>query len=311
VTRRESVMAVLLAAALAVGAAATEAAVPPAGAVLKLSPPRDQVVQPGESIDLVLEVVKGGPITGATFLIRDRAEHVEGDAPLKLTIQVPADLAGILPIEVEATGPDGVISKVSSRLIVRPTEPYLSIATLERAISLSAGDKGQIVVLGRTRGGLELAIQEKEAGTEYSVGKEGKSVLSVSPDGAIEARAAGRATVTIRNGGLSADVEVEVRPVNHPPKIEPLEAVEMKAGENRVLAIDAKDPDGNGVRFSTGPLPAWVRLTDAGGGRAYVELRPGAGESGRFSILVTATDNGVPVMLDSARLAITVTLPGK
>ncbi len=101
-------------------------------------------------------------------------------------------------------------------------------------------------------------------------------------------------------GPLSSSVTVPITVliVNHAPVITPIADITVSAGQSFDQAVQAIDPDGNPVALSVEngipgfPLPAWVTLTDNGGGNGILHFSPPAGIRQTIALTLLATDNG-------------------
>jgi hypothetical protein len=275
-------------------------------AVVTLTPPAGTVVHPGDAVEVVFAVQNGAPIRGAVFRIKDRTERVDGVGPLTVAYKVPEDFAGTIPIDVESYGAGAVSYRASGRLLVRPLKPLASIAAEAPQIDLAIGSQAQIRVLGRPAEGPALDVTSSGADTIYSLRSGGNAVVSVSPEGLVVARAPGSEIVIVRNGALAAAVVVHVAAGNHPPKITPMKSVTITAGEFLEVRLYATDEDGDGVRFEAVNLPGWARLTNLGGLKGAIELRPTPEDAGKYLFAVRATDDGVPAMTESGFLEVIV-----
>lgn len=293
---------------LAIGSATLLLSAIPAAAssAVTLTPPAGTIVHPGDSVAIGLSIENGHPILGAVFHVKDRVERVEGAGPLALVYAVPAGFAGIIPIEVETFGPGPETYTASGRLVVRPARPIVAITADPVRIDLATGERSQLHIAGRTAGGEAFDISSSGAETTYTAGSGGEEVISITPEGIVEARGPGREVIDVRNGDVATMVLVTVAPANHPPKISPVKNVAMKAGESLVIRVDAADPEGQGVRFTMMGHPPWMRLTNLGGGRGMIELRPTLRDAGDYKLGLTASDDGKPAMSDFAWIEVVV-----
>jgi hypothetical protein len=275
-------------------------------AAVTLTPPTGTVVHPGDKVELRFAIENGSGIQGATFHVKDRVERIDGIGPFALTYDVPSASVGTIPINVETYGPGPETYRASGRLVVKPALPFVAITANPNQVDLSVGERSQLRILGRSADGSEYDASSAGADTLYANRSGGESIVEVGPDGQVEGRGAGSEIIVVRNGALATAILVHVTPMNHAPKMERLEDVTLTGGEYRLIKLAATDPDGNGVRFSIGEVPAWIRLTNLGGGRGGIELMPTIEDVGEYSIVVEALDDGSPRMSDSGRIKVTV-----
>jgi hypothetical protein len=281
-----------------------------AGAAVTLTPPTGTVVHPGDRVEIRFTLENGSGIQGATFHVKDRVERIDGAGPFALTYDVPPASVGTIPINVETYGPGPETYRASGRLVVKPALPFVAITANPNQVDLSVGETSQLRILGRSGDGSEYDASSGGADTLYANRSGGDSIVKVGPDGQVEGRGTGSEIIVVRNGPLATAVLVHVTPMNHAPKMERLEDVTLTGGEYRLIKLAATDPDGNGVRFSIGEVPAWIRLTNLGGGRGGIELKPTTEDAGEYAIVVEAYDDGSPRMSDSCRIRVTVKSKG-
>jgi hypothetical protein len=81
--------------------------------------------------------------------------------------------------------------------------------------TLAVGDESQIEILGAFDDGYDRMIPNPALGMSYSI-TEGNGIVSVSPEGIFTALKTGEAAVTVRNGKLSAVLNVSVIPSDVP-----------------------------------------------------------------------------------------------
>jgi hypothetical protein len=112
----------------------------------------------------------------------------------------------------------------------------------------------------------------------------------------------------ISNGLASTSVAVNAGISNSPPTLNAISNQSLAAGSSLNVAIQAVDPDGDTISFSTNPLPDFVTLTDNGDGTGLLSLTPGTSDVGVYSVTVIASDNGTPSQSASNTFTITVFL---
>jgi len=111
----------------------------------------------------------------------------------------------------------------------------------------------------------------------------------------------------------TAIFKLTVNNVNRPPLITPLSPqISVNEGVVSEIPLSATDPDGDQIKLSGKNLPAFAMVIDNGNGTGRLRLTPGRNDSGDYpNIVVSATDNGVPLLSDSTRFDLKVlnTLP--
>jgi acid phosphatase type 7 len=98
---------------------------------------------------------------------------------------------------------------------------------------------------------------------------------------------------------------------NTAPVLAPIGNKQVLPGGTLSVPISATDADGDAIGLSASSLPAWATFTDNGNGTGWIVLNPPAGTSGTFNgVVITATDDGSPVLSDSETIAINVSDSG-
>ena len=88
---------------------------------------------------------------------------------------------------------------------------------------------------------------------------------------------------------------------NTPPVLTAIADQSVAEGESLNIPLNAMDPDGDGLAFSTGGLPGFCLLTDNGNGTGSIACNPLAGDGGSFNVTVTVTDDA-PVPANASDL---------
>jgi hypothetical protein len=118
-------------------------------------------------------------------------------------------------------------------------------------------------------------------------------------------------TITVQAfDGQASDTEdlfLTVRQVNRPPVLAAIGPQQTQEGVLLQFTASAVDPDAeDSLSFQFSNLPTGASVVDNGNGTAQFSWTPDAGQTGNFQVLVTAFDNGVPVMSDSEQVLVTV-----
>src|SRR5260221_172945 len=139
-TRRDSRSSAALLLSLLFTAGVADPAGARADATVTLTPPPGTIVHPGDKVEIRFAVENGRAIRGAIFHVKDRVERMEGMTEFVLSYDVPGATAGLIPINVETFGPGSETYRASSRLVVRPAQPFVSIAAMPNRADISVGE---------------------------------------------------------------------------------------------------------------------------------------------------------------------------
>jgi hypothetical protein len=102
---------------------------------------------------------------------------------------------------------------------------------------------------------------------------------------------------------------VQEAPTNLAPVITPIAAQTVQAGQTIHIPVSANDPDGHAIVLSASNLPPFVTFVDHGNGTGTLTLAPNTGHAGNHNLIITATDNGSPVLSSNQNVAVLVTAP--
>ncbi len=81
---------------------------------------------------------------------------------------------------------------------------------------------------------------------------------------------------------------------NGPPTLSPIAPKMVTEGQPLIFSLQATDPDGDNLSFSSPDAPVNATLTDNGNGTATFSFTPQFGQAGNFGITFVVTDDGVP-----------------
>lgn len=107
-------------------------------------------------------------------------------------------------------------------------------------------------------------------------------------------------------GTAMETVAITVFNANQAPVLGAIGNQTVNEGATLSVSVSATDPDGDGLTLSASNLPTGATFTDAGNGAASLSWSPGFAQSGNFSVTVTVTDDGSPMLSDSETFMITV-----
>jgi hypothetical protein len=97
--------------------------------------------------------------------------------------------------------------------------------------------------------------------------------------------------------------------VNQAPVLAPLGSQSVSEGQPVAVSLSATNPDGDTQTFSATGLPAFASLTDHGNDTASLNINALSGDAGIYTVTVTVTDNGLPLLADSETFDIIVSSP--
>lgn len=101
-------------------------------------------------------------------------------------------------------------------------------------------------------------------------------------------------------------INISVGAVNTPPSLTPIGERSARVGEPLTVTVMASDLDGDALRCDAVGLPAGASFVDNGDGSAELSWLPGADQVGRYGVIVTVYDSGLPIESDSERFDIVV-----
>lgn len=104
-----------------------------------------------------------------------------------------------------------------------------------------------------------------------------------------------------------ATVTISITPVNDAPVLSAIGNQSMNEGATKTINLSATDLDSSdNVSFSASGLPAFATLTDNGNRTASLSLAPDYSAAGSYSIAVTVTDSGTPILSAGETFTLTV-----
>lgn len=273
---------------------------------ITISPLPGTIVRPGETIQIAFNVTPGDLLTnGAFFFVGDELFFTEGAVPFLLSYTVPTNHAGKLRIFADAKH-----HWTNTYVLVQPADPPLSLSVSPDSVEFGyLGVPRALRVLGQYANGLELDLTSADTGTTYATLSGGNSVVSVSRNGVLEARSDGQDTILVANSGRTAAGLVRVRITNHAPVFDPLNDLNLRAGESHELNVAVNDADGNAIALSVAVLPPFAEFADLGAGSGRLRLTPGFADVGAHRATLVAVDDGDPNLGSSRTILITVAPP--
>jgi hypothetical protein len=188
-----------------------------------VSPVDGQVVRPGETIPVVLEIDPQLQATWATVMgrmdVSGLLESPEGfkavtGPPFETTFVIDRNVSGptILTAGFFLAEDSDFIGSVRISLNVVPADPPNSIVTMQDALhfrlSSSPSDPKRIAVVGKYIDDVSLGLNDPVLGTTFE--SSDTAVAIVDERGNVRGVAPGMAVITVQNGGATAWVAVSV-----------------------------------------------------------------------------------------------------
>lgn len=209
------------------GAIAAMAAAP-AWPLAIQSPSPGELVSPGQTVWLIVQ--PSSPAERDIQIVRIMApgargcEDVQPSMPVQCPLTIPdgSDDAAIptaVDIRVQVTFADGTEAQAKTNVTVTETRSLQALEGDPRASPLvfdAIGQERDLPVFGVSIDGAMHDLRGRHQGTVYDISD--PAVVTVRNDGRVVSKAAGTATITVRNGALAFDVPVIVRrSTAHPP----------------------------------------------------------------------------------------------
>lgn len=178
------------------------------GALEIVAPAPGTVVEPGGTVDVVIDVA-GGFVPDELILAGLAPLH-PAVLPATLSLEIPTESAGAFRLLAVATDADGrVAASAPVDVVALPSTPPESIDVSPPLVSLFASAPSErITVIGTWPDGLEREIGTSGMGTLYESAD--PAVATVDAGGVITAHRPGRTMVAVVHGTLERVVEVSV-----------------------------------------------------------------------------------------------------
>lgn len=97
--------------------------------------------------------------------------------------------------------------------------------------------------------------------------------------------------------------------VNQMPVLSTIGAQALDEGQSLSVPVSATDVDGDNLIFTAFGLPPFATLTGPGNGNATLDINPGTGDTGTYTVKIDVDDDGLPVLGNSETFDIIVTTP--
>jgi hypothetical protein len=178
-----------------------------------ITPPADTTVHAGEKVQFNFSQQGGTPQQGAVLFIGHQSFELTGNPPYSLEYTVPDTIVGQISIKLMTfhDHPDAEIYIAESSLNIQQTEPPQALAVNYTELQLSeVGDTEYLSLEGQFAGEKRLDLTAATTGTQYKTQSGNDTIISISPDGIVEAKGKGEDTILITYGALSSQVKVTV-----------------------------------------------------------------------------------------------------
>lgn len=177
--------------------------VPPSNATIKYEPLSGTVVKPSENVEIKFDIQGGEKQEFAFFQIGNEVMRVEGEPPYVVKYKIPSNKAGKISIHADTIGSNKEAYSFESHVVVVPEGTPVSISSSREDVLLSqVGSTHQLEVIGKYPDGSKFNIAEGELGTTYATESDTEDIITVSPDGLIEAKEEGLDSVLITNSDI-------------------------------------------------------------------------------------------------------------
>ncbi|MCF6300530.1 MAG: hypothetical protein L3J52_05370, partial [Proteobacteria bacterium] len=182
-------------------------------AEISFMPAQGTLVSQGQAIQIQFNIIGGEPIDGVIFAINGGLHSITGAPPYSFEYTTPGDKAGRIDIHAQTVGSGSEHYAFDTHIIVQPDQDPVSLTALPTNISFSQpGRNMPLYVVGTFPNDIEIDISSSVTGTNYTVLSGTQEVISVSPDGVINAIGVGQDTILVSNAGLTTNIIVKVSP---------------------------------------------------------------------------------------------------
>jgi len=106
--------------------------------------------------------------------------------------------------------------------------------------------------------------------------------------------------------GDSETLDIVVGGTNQAPVLDAVGNQNVDEGASLSIGLTANDADGDTLVLSATGLPAFASLIDNGDGTGSISVNPGFADAGSYTITVTVSDNGTPLLSDNESITLTV-----
>ena len=235
-----------------------------------------------------------------------------GDGTASLAVNPGFTDAGTYTVSISATD-DGTPTLSDSEtfdIVVGGTNQAPTLA----AIANQSVDEGASLTIGLSAtdaDGDTLVLSASGLPAFASLTDNGDGTGSISVNPGFTDAGSHTITVTVTDNGDPTLFDAEtftltVNDVNQAPELAPIGNQAVAEGASLTVAISASDADGNNVSLSASGLPAFASLTDNGDGTASLGINPSFTDAGTYTVSVSVTDDGTPVLSDSETFDIVV-----
>lgn len=163
------------------------------------------------------------------------------------------------------------------------------------------------VLGGPTSGALSGPQGTLGPGSTFTQTDIDQNALSYVHDGSETASDAFLFSVTDGDGtSLTGTFTIQVSPVNDPPTLAPVGALQVDAGQSLEVAVESSDADGT-ASLSAANLPSFAGFVDHGDGTGTLRFFPGFSAAGFYdNLVITATDEDDAALIASETFSLSV-----
>lgn len=193
----------------------------PAWPLVIQSPTPGESVSPGQTVWLIVQ--PSSPAESDIQAVRIMApgasgcKDVQPSVPVQCPLTIPdgsgdSAIPAAVDIRVQVTFADGSEAQVKTNVTVTETRSLEGLEGDPRASPLvfdAIGQERDLPVFGVSADGATHDLRGRNRGTVYHISD--PAVVTVRSDGRVVSKAAGAATITVRNGAFAFDVGVIVR----------------------------------------------------------------------------------------------------
>lgn len=194
-----------------------------------ISPQENQVFDAGSRVDVVVKPDAGDKWEKVVLAIYPMSYNMLSEE-YKETIEIPQDELGVITITVVAVDVAGrevelrrnIISKMPLNVVltsIRVSQDFMVLYKLPASSNIEDAQRiesRQLSVSGIYSDGVKRKLTSSDSGTTYVSSNE--QIVTVSPDGKVNAKGLGEAKITVKNGNYSVQVDIEVIPYKQPQR---------------------------------------------------------------------------------------------
>ena len=232
----------------------------------------------------------------------------EAGAPFAGTVLVPAEALGLTRLLAVAEVARGRLESYEEFDEVLVTvETTATLNTIEFTVEKpwrfnQVGKRAIVPAVGQFNDGIVRPLTGLSTGSTFRSSDE--RVVSVDPTGVLQIMGAGKAQVTVENGGMTGTVDVVVEAggeANRAPIAEVARELHVRTGELVVLdGLRSRDPDGDPLHYEWKQILGHrVTLSNVNEAKATF-VAPKVSERRKYQFSLTVTDMAGPDVVKGA-----------